>query len=98
MAFPERKHGKVAGRDKGVAWAGPGHRSDAGVCPEFPEPPPSWPGRQVSGPSPWSRCRGAQLWLLLPKSVPAAGSEGGPGSTEKARGRGGKGEKTRKRV
>lgn len=69
MAFPERKHGKVAGRDKGVAWAGPGLGSDAGVCPEFPEPPPSWPGRQVSGPAPWSRCRGPQLYLLLPKSV-----------------------------
>lgn len=59
MAFPERKHGKVAGRDKREARAGPGSGSDTGVCPGFPEPPPAWLGRQVSGPAPWSLCRGA---------------------------------------
>lgn len=58
MAFPERKYGKVAGRDKGEVRAGPGSGSDSGVCPGFPEPPPAWLGRQVSGRAPWSLCRG----------------------------------------
>lgn len=90
MAFPERKHGKVAGRDKGVAWAGPGRGSDTGVCPEFPEPPPCWPGRQVSGPAPLVLVPRAPALASASQECPAAESEGGPGGTEKERGRGGK--------
>lgn len=77
MAFPERKRGKVPGRDKvggGLGrGAGPGLRGLSG----FPEPPPAGRGLQVSGrrrpPAPGP---GSRRWLPPPRGLRSRGPWG----------------------
>lgn len=90
MAFPERKYGKVAGRDKGEVRAGPGSGSDSGVSgatSRLARAPGVRPGPLVPVP------RDPRFGFCFPTR-----SKGEPRGTEKDGGRGGKREKTRKRV
>lgn len=82
MAFPERKRGKVPGRDKVGGRAEPGAGPGLPGLSGFPEPPPAWWGHQVSGPTP--PLAPTDLGVLAPAAVGFPEGPLGPGSVGEA--------------